>query len=357
MAMAAAGADPLDLEARIAERIDAARAEQARKNEVSARRTAAQQRQQALADDIAVLGRRKAEMTAHFGVAALVDVEAKLRASEQRSALQRQAEDAEREIVDAVRVPTLAQAERVLDTADRAGLEAELIELKARFDDDDRRCHELFAARNKAADAIEAVGGDARVAEIEEQRRTILLEIEDGAVHYVRLRAGTAAMERALHAYRERHRSSMMAHASKAFRAISQGAYAGLRTQPVKDSETLIALPAGGGSKQAEELSKGTRFQLYLALRVAGYYEFARARPAVPFIADDIMETFDDFRAEEALRLFAEMAEVGQVIYLTHHRHLCEIAARVCPTVKIHDLSRRASPFLSRREAPDGRSR
>ena len=114
--------------------------------------------------------------------------------------------------------------------------------------------------------------------------------------------------------------------------------YAGLSAQPEKDGEALIALPAGGGSKLATELSKGTRFQLYLALRVAGYYEFARSRRPVPFIADDIMETFDDFRAEEAFRLFAGMAEVGQVIYLTHHRHLCDMVRAVCPGARIHDL-------------------
>jgi uncharacterized protein YhaN len=40
------------------------------------------------------------------------------------------------------------------------------------------------------------------------------------------------------------------------------------------------------------------------------------------------METFDDFRAEEAFRLLAGMAATGQVIYFTHHRHLCEIEGR-----------------------------
>ena len=79
------------------------------------------------------------------------------------------------------------------------------------------------------------------------------------------------------------------------------------------------------------QLSKGTRFQLYLALRVAGYHEFAQTHPTVPFIADDIMETFDDFRAEEAFRLFDQMANVGQVIYLTHHQHLLDIVRKVCP--------------------------
>ncbi len=85
-------------------------------------------------------------------------------------------------------------------------------------------------------------------------------------------------------------------------------------------------------------MSKGTRFQLYLALRVAGYREFARLRPPVPFIADDIMETFDNKRTEKALRLLASIGEVGQAIYLTHHPHVCEIARQVYPDVRLHYL-------------------
>jgi hypothetical protein len=73
------------------------------------------------------------------------------------------------------------------------------------------------------------------------------------------------------------------------------------------------------------------RAPLYLALRVAGYHEFAQSRTPVPFIADDIMETFDDFRAVEAFRLFAEMANVGEVIYLTHYQHLCESPGGFAP--------------------------
>ena len=86
-------------------------------------------------------------------------------------------------------------------------------------------------------------------------------------------------------------------------------------------------------------MSKGARFQLYLALRVAGYHELAKARRPAPFIADDIMETFDHFRAEEALKLFADMGRVGQVIYFTHHLHLAEIAQRICPEARVHELA------------------
>lgn len=130
----------------------------------------------------------------------------------------------------------------------------------------------------------------------------------------------------------------MMTRASESFSLISRGAYSGLATHPMNDSEILIANGSDGTSKVASELSKGTRFQLYLALRVAGYHEFARSHSAAPFLADDIMETFDDFRAEEAFRLLAGMSTVGQVVYFTHHRHLCEIVKVVEPRVIIHDL-------------------
>jgi uncharacterized protein YhaN len=95
---------------------------------------------------------------------------------------------------------------------------------------------------------------------------------------------------------------------------------------------------AGGAAKPVDTLSKGTRFQLYLALRIAAYLELAERQPMVPFIADDIMESFDDTRAHAAFGLLAEMAQRGQVIYLTHHAHLCEVARTACAEVQIHDL-------------------
>lgn len=238
-----------------------------------------------------------------------------------------------------MRLSSIAEAKATLDEADSDATEAELPTIKARFEDQDQRARDLLSTLAKAADRIEAVGGDNAAARIEERRRTILLDVEDRALRYLRLRAGIAAAEQALRIYRDKHRSSMMERASAAFRGISRDAYSSLTTQLDRDSEVLIAVAAGGGSKVASELSKGTRFQLYLALRLAGYYEFASTRGAVPFIADDIMETFDDHRAEETFRLFAEMAQIGQLVYLTHHRHLCEIARRVHPRVRVHDLA------------------
>jgi uncharacterized protein YhaN len=292
-------------------------------------------------DKIAESLERKQKIFAHFGVEALAAAAGKVAEGKVKAGLLDRKAEEEGHILKALGVASMDESEAFLMDVDQAKLSSDKASAENRFDAADAQQRKFFLEKSKADEQINEIGGDAAVALIEEQRRTICLEIEDKARQWLRLRAGVIAAEKALRIYREKHRSSMMANASEAFKTISRGAYVKLTTQPDRDGEVLVGIGKEGNSKKAPDLSKGTRFQLYLALRVAGYREYAGARQpptAVPFVADDIMETFDDFRAEEAFRVLADMAKVGQVIYLTHHEHLCGIARNVCPDVRIHKL-------------------
>lgn len=292
-----------------------------------------------LSDDRAVHEARRTELLDFFGAADLAEVGAALARCGARDRLEAERAKLASRIVAELGAPSLDEALARLDGHDRAEDERDSVELAARIEDVDERLKLLFAERARAAEGLGRVGGDDAVARIDAERRTVLLQIEDLAVRYLRLKTGRLLAEQALRTYRDRHRSSMMRRASEAFRLITRGDYDGLAASPDRERETLIGLPRQGGSKLAADMSKGTRFQLYLALRLAGYEEFAAARPAVPFVADDIMETFDEPRSEEVFRLLGRMASIGQVIYFTHHRHLCEMASRVVPSARTHDLS------------------
>ena len=287
------------------------------------------------------------EMFKAFGVDSLREVDEKLQKVTRRTTVREELSDRETRLVESMKARSLEEAVSALENTDSDELEREIAEIKARLGDASGRTNELYLALGRAEDAISAVGGDNAVARLEAKRRTALLEIEEGALAYLRTRLGIEAAERALSAYRDEHRSSMMKCASEAFRTISRGVYSRLDAQLTDKGEVLMGIGASGGAKVASEMSKGARFQLYLALRVAGYFEFVDQHGPVPFVADDILETFDDFRAEEAFRLFTEMAGVGQVIYLSHHRHLCEIAREVCPNVTIHELPELVLPVAA----------
>ena len=273
-----------------------------------------------------------------FGAKTLPEVVKRDEQLRERDGLQGALGELEERLTSGLAVDDFSQAQSLLEGLDLDGLAIEKAEIERRLADLDGSLQQHLVRRTRATDKLDAIGGDSAVARIDADRRTVLLEIEEKAVRYIELKLGVMSAASALQVYRERHRSGMMSEASDAFALITRSQYTGLTTQPVKGGEILIAVQRDGQSKVADALSKGARFQLYLALRLAGYYEFAKLRSTVPFIADDIMETFDHLRSEEVFRLFGEMASVGQVIYLTHHQHLCDIAKAVIPDVMIHEL-------------------
>lgn len=290
----------------------------------------------------ALLAAARGRMTDFFGVTSLEEVAAALDQDRHRSGLEERLEETTARLLAELDAPTLSEALARLDDIDFAEIGREAAELSTRLDHLEIRTREAYAQLTQARDRLAAVGGDDSAARIEAERRLVLLQIEEAAERYLRLKSGLLVAGHALAAYRDRHRSAMMQRASEAFREITRGDYAELAARADRDREMLFGITRDGGSRLASEMSKGTQFQLYLALRLAGYEEFAKARTPVPFIADDIMETFDEPRSEEVLRLFGEMARIGQVIYLTHHRHLCDLALKVVPGAKISTL-----PYLS----------
>ncbi|WP_019997733.1 AAA family ATPase [Aureimonas ureilytica] len=331
-----------DLSAR-AERLATEIERAERRAEAARRRDAELARLKGEEDDLvdaqARLAAEAGAMIATFGVDTLAEVGPCLEAAAERSRREARLAEWERDLLADLGVASLIEARERLAETEAEALETERASLDARLKDLEARRETLFRAKSDAADALERIGGDDAVARLMGERRVAILEMEELAVRALRLRAGALIAGEALRLYRDRHRSAMMDRASQAFGTMTRGDYVGLATQADKERETLIGLTRAGGSRLAMDMSKGTRFQLYLALRLAGYEEFARARAPVPFLADDIMETFDEPRSEEVLRLLAGLSRHGQVVYLTHHRHLCDLARTVEPSVRLHEIA------------------
>ncbi|WP_240705126.1 YhaN family protein [Pacificoceanicola onchidii] len=236
-------------------------------------------------------------------------------------------------------VPDLSEARAALRGISAQDVASELAALEQGIETQASRLREATERRTLAERALNAVTGDADVARLTEQKATLEAAIEDTALRYVELNAGIRLAEEAIRRYRDTHRSGMMAATEAAFAELTNGAYMRLMTQADGDTETLVALTREGQSKQAQDMSKGTRFQLYLALRAAAYAQLVQEGTCLPFFCDDVFETFDEDRTRAACRVMARIGQQGQAIYLTHHKHVVDIAREVCPdAVTIHSI-------------------
>jgi uncharacterized protein YhaN len=243
----------------------------------------------------------------------------------------------ERDLRTLLDLESLEDARVILAGATQTGLQAELDEVSADLDGIESLYKGAIEARTNAERELRAIGGDEDVALLVERKATLELEMQEAALRHLELSLGHRLAEAAIRRYRDAHRSAMMQATETAFSELTNGAYSKLQTQIDGSSETLLALDSNGMAKQAQDMSKGTRFQLYLALRAAAYEQLAGQGASLPFFCDDIFETFDEERTRSACRVMERVGRRGQAIYLTHHQHVVDIAREVCRDgVQIH---------------------
>jgi len=137
--------------------------------------------------------------------------------------------------------------------------------------------------------------------------------------------------ETLLSAAMERHRAAqgnpVLERAGSLLADLTAGAFKGLdQSFDADDRPRLLALRSTGERVGVDDLSEGTRDQLYLALRLATLLDYAARAEPLPFIGDDLFQTFDDARTAAGLRALARLAETVQPILFTHHRSVVEIA-------------------------------
>src|SRR3954453_2673169 len=107
----------------------------------------------------------------------------------------------------------------------------------------------------------------------------------------------------------------------------------------------LVGRDASGRPLRVEQMSDGTREQLFLALRIAAIERYVESAGAVPVIFDDVFLESDDPRSGRIVRALSDLAARTQVIVFTHHRHLVALAQQVVAPdgLALHDLDGRLS--------------
>lgn len=284
----------------------------------------------ALQTELQPVEQQLTDMQTHCQVKSTVDLQNALEQARTRASLEARERQAHAELVDKNNAQMTDAAIAALSQLDQTELDTDIQTSEDQLIEERQKLNDLHHAYRTAETALNTMAGEAEVALLVERRENLLIELKERAIDTLRARLGRVVVLEGLRRYRDQHRSGMMQRARDAFVTVTCNNYNDLRSHPDnKGVERLYGIKSDSTTQLSEDMSTGTRYQLYLALRIAAYHEYCQHRKPMPFVADDIMETFDDERSAAAFSLLADMARHGQVIYLTHHRHLLDIAKQV----------------------------
>jgi uncharacterized protein YhaN len=200
------------------------------------------------------------------------------------------------------------------------------------------RLTRLGAARQQAETTLQGMQAGRDAAGLAQEARHHLAEAQQAAERYARLHVARSLLQAGIERIRQERQGPLLRAAGGHFAALTEGRYVSLTADEDDAGRTILRAVRDDRSEcPVEALSEGTRDQLYLALRIAAVEAHAQAGEPLPFIADDLLATFDDRRAAAAIALLARLGGTLQTILFTHHAHLASLAARQ-PGIVIREL-------------------
>jgi len=230
----------------------------------------------------------------------------------------------------------------------------------------DQRLAEAHAAAVEAAEAASRAAdrrraAAARVESASRDRSTEGVQLEiaeieqelEGHLHRRRLLEKAAfLLEETRASFARDHQPAVLREASRWLTRLTEGHYTSITTSihearlEVHDSDGLPWSP--------DRLSRGTREQVFLALRLALVRDLERHGVRLPVVIDDALVNFDDARARAAARVLVEFVadEPGerQMLVLTCHAHVATIFTDAGAHVR--SLSDPSAPWQRTRQRP-----
>lgn len=145
---------------------------------------------------------------------------------------------------------------------------------------------------------------------------------------YLVKKAAHELLRAQMETYAERFSGPILSRASVLFERMTLGRYTKLS---IGLGERTLRCVREGQELDVSQLSRGTRAQLYFALRLSSLETYFTDQPAVPLVFDDLFVDFDDDRTTAAFEVLSELAQKVQVLYFTHLARDVEAAHDAVP--------------------------
>lgn len=245
--------------------------------------------------------------------------------------------------------PRGQEGRALLVSADPAAWEQELVAATAtatalRADRD-----AAVARRTELESALRDLGGDDAVPRAEQELAAAEHEVAQLAERWAVADTAARLLEETVARFERDQQPRVLTRASDLLARATGGQWVQVRRL---DDQVVVARSAGGDPVPATVLSRGTREQLWLCLRLALAEDLSRDRP-LPLLVDDLLGTSDPERSLHVARVLAEVARRQQVWLFTCHPRTAELVTSTDPTAGVLRLRRGGRVVgLDRRDHP-----
>ncbi len=207
--------------------------------------------------------------------------------------------------------------------------------------------NEIQAAEPRRAEAHEKLGAaekhqqtlysDDRVAQLRAREEGLLEDLEVDARDWARHAVANHLLDAAKERHAQANQPKVIQAAGQYFETITGSRYTKVFAPPGENTMKVIDLE--GRSKAADDLSRGSMEQLYLAIRFGYITTEAAGSERLPILMDDVLVNFDPKRTAAAAAAILQLAQTRQILFFTCHPELVKIFRKQNADVPIYQIA------------------
>ncbi len=188
----------------------------------------------------------------------------------------------------------------------------------------DRELKEALQRRGAMVEQQRAAAADQSLAKKQIELDMVEQQIKRAAEAWRERAAVSMFLERVRHEYELHRQPETLREASEYMAKLTNGRYSRIWTPLAND--ILFVDQADGQALPVQVLSRGTREQVFVSLRLALVSAYARRGIHLPMILDDVCVNFDVGRTKTACSVLRDFAKQGhQLLVFTCHEHVWEM--------------------------------
>ena len=277
-------------------------------------------------DQIDNLKTQRAALLVQGGAATREEFEQRALSAERREELELLQDEAREELRSAAESePQLAIVEEDLLSFD-AEKNSECIDtLQSEIREVERDLQQSFESLGRLKQEITTLESDRRSTQLRFDREQVATQLRRKAEEWFAVEMASQTVEQIRTRFEKNCQPAILASAAKCLDRLSGGKYKNIWT-PLGKRLLCVDDDDDSNTLRVEQLSGGTREQLFLAIRLAMVSEFSQRGVELPMVLDDIIVNFDQLRTEAAVDELMQFAENGQqILFFTCHLHLAQL--------------------------------
>ena len=216
----------------------------------------------------------------------------------------------------------LEKLRNTLSKTDIQSIRDEVRKREADLEELDARRSELDTERGAIQTRLGDLVSEEDSSRLRLERHRLSEELQGHARDWAVRTIAESLIRQAQSKFEKERQPDVIRHAERFFLDVTDGAYQAVFS-PLGNFEINV-MDAAGNIRTPQQLSRGTREQLFLALRFGLILELGQRAERLPVIVDEALVNFDPARGTRAAGSFIELSQMNQVLVFTCHPQIVE---------------------------------